>query len=64
MRLNLNPGGFEIVAKTRLFYAPETWAPPVVSNGRLYINQNELGSRLICFDVSGKSAESAPPAAE
>jgi len=53
--MDLNAGGFRVLNKARVFYAPETWAPPVVSNGRLYINQNELGSRLICFDVSGSS---------
>jgi outer membrane protein assembly factor BamB len=52
MRLNLNPGGFEIVAKTRLFYAPETWAPPVVSGGRLFVTQNELGAKLHCYDLT------------
>lgn len=53
LRMDLGAGGFDIRAKARLFYAPETWAPPVVSGGRLYINQNEMGSRLICYDVSG-----------
>jgi outer membrane protein assembly factor BamB len=52
MRLNLNPGGFEIVAKTRLFYAPETWAPPVISGGRLFVTQNELGAKLHCYDLT------------
>jgi hypothetical protein len=51
MRLDLNPGGFGILAKTRLFYAPEAWAPPVISGGRLFVTQNELGSKLICFDL-------------
>ncbi len=56
LRLNLTRGGYQIIAKARVFYAPETWAPPVVSNGRLYINQNEMGSRLICYDIgAGKS---------
>jgi len=58
LRMDLTAVGFRILHKTRVFYAPETWAPPVVSNGRLYINQNELGSRLICFDVSGNAAPS------
>ena len=58
LRMELNAAGFRILNKSRVFYAPETWSPPVVSNGRLYINQNELGSRLICFDVSGKVTES------
>jgi len=53
LRMSLGPGGFEILSKARLFYAPETWAPPVVSDGKLFINQNEMGSRLICYDVSG-----------
>lgn len=55
IRMDLSAAGFRILSSTRLFYAPETWAPPVVSNGRLYVNQNELGSRLLCFDLSGKA---------
>lgn len=55
MRMELSAAGFRIESKARVFYAPETWAPPVISNGRLYINQNELGSRLICYDLSGKA---------
>ena len=51
LRLNLSRGGFQLLAKARLFYAPETWAPPVISDGRLFVNQNEMGSRLICLDV-------------
>lgn len=51
LRMQLGYGGFQILSQARLFYAPETWAPPVISNGRLYINQNELGSRLICYDL-------------
>lgn len=57
IRMELSAAGFRILSSTRLFYAPETWAPPVVSNGRLYVNQNELGSRLLCYDLSGKTAE-------
>jgi len=54
LRMDLGAGGFEILAKARLFYAPETWAPPAISDGKLFINQNEMGSRLICYDISGK----------
>lgn len=54
LRMELAAGGFQVLSKARLFYAPETWAPPVISNGRLYVNQNEMGSRLICYDVSGR----------
>ena len=53
LRMDLDSYGFEILAKARLFYAPETWAPPAISKGRLFVNQNEMGSRLICYDVSG-----------
>ncbi len=53
MRLELSPTGYRILAKARLFYAPETWAPPVVSGGRLYVNKNEFGSKLLCYDLSG-----------
>lgn len=39
----------QVTSATQLFYAPETWAGPVISNGRLYVNQSNLGSRLICY---------------
>lgn len=42
-------GSANVTSATQLFYAPETWAGPVVSNGRLYVNQSNLGSRLICY---------------
>ncbi len=54
LRLSMNSRGYTLLGKSRLFYAPETWAPPVISNGRLYVNQNEMGSRLICYDVRSK----------
>ncbi|MCG8599583.1 MAG: PQQ-binding-like beta-propeller repeat protein [Verrucomicrobiales bacterium] len=54
LRMDLGPGGFQILSKARLFYAPETWAPPAISNGLLYINQNEMGSRLLCYDLRKK----------
>jgi outer membrane protein assembly factor BamB len=64
LHMRLDASGFQILSKARLFYAPETWAPPAISNGRLFINQNEMGSRLICYDVSGKEpAEPAEPSA-
>ena len=61
LRMDLDSYGFQILAKARLFYAPETWAPPAISNGRLFVNQNEMGSRLICYDVSG-GGSNAPAA--
>ena len=53
IRFHLTQTGPGISSKARLFYAPETWAPPVISNGRLFINQNEMESRLICYDLGG-----------
>jgi len=58
LRMKLGESGYQLLAKARLFYAPETWAPPVISGGKLFVNQNELGSRLVCYDVSGGGAGS------
>ena len=54
INFRLDRSGPEVIAKARLFYAPETWAPPVISNGRLFVNQNELNRRLICYDLNRK----------
>ncbi|MDF1824509.1 MAG: PQQ-binding-like beta-propeller repeat protein [Verrucomicrobiales bacterium] len=51
IQMHLGASGFRLGSKARLFYAPETWAPPSLSNGLLYINQSELGARLICYDL-------------
>jgi outer membrane protein assembly factor BamB len=44
----------EVLQRTRLFDAPETWTPPVLANRRLLVMQNERGRdgslpRLLCF---------------
>lgn len=55
--IELTPSGYREVARTWLFPAPETWTPPVLSRGLLYVNQNARGMfggeppRLICFDL-------------
>ncbi len=55
--LDLRPGGYKELARTRLFNAPETWTGPVLSRGLLYINQNakdadeKHGPRLMCYDL-------------
>ncbi len=55
--LDLSPQGYQEIAKTRLFDAKETWTPPVISRGLLYIKQNtkdastKAPSRLICYDL-------------
>ncbi|MDB5323334.1 MAG: hypothetical protein JWN40_4965 [Phycisphaerales bacterium] len=58
--LDLSPAGCNVTARTWLFAAGETWSPPVLSRGLLYINQNapdllnKKPPRLICYDLRGK----------
>ena len=55
--LDLSPDGYKELARTWLFGARQTWTPPVLSRGLLYISQNERGifdrkpPRLICYDL-------------
>jgi hypothetical protein len=50
---------FELVEGAPLFLAQETWTPPVISGGLLYVCQNTPGAldgtprRLLCYDVRG-----------
>ena len=54
--LELSPRGHKVLSHTFLFYAPESWAVPVLSRGLLYITQNHRGThpdspaRLLCYD--------------
>jgi len=56
LRMNLSPDGWKIKQKTQLFFAPETWTLPALSQGLLYVMQNDsdrlsgASSRLLCFD--------------
>ncbi|EDY17651.1 Pyrrolo-quinoline quinone [Chthoniobacter flavus Ellin428] len=57
--LDLTPKGAKITAAAKLFNAPESWTPPALSDGRLFICQNQPGSqnskpRLICYDLRGQ----------
>lgn len=52
--LDLTPAGAKILAQAQLFRAPETWGIPTVSRGLLFVNQNAMGSRLICYDLRGE----------
>jgi outer membrane protein assembly factor BamB len=59
VELKLTSGEPEILQKTRLFSATETWTPPVLCRGLLYIVQNSKGfdaspQRLICYDFRAK----------
>jgi len=55
--LDLNPRGYHELARTRLFLAGDSWTPPVLSRGLLYICQNHRDAllatppRLLCFDL-------------
>ena len=55
--LDLSPDGYKELARIWLFGARQTWSPPVLSRGLLYISQNERGifdrrpPRLICYDL-------------
>ncbi len=58
----LDPGrkGARVRTWASLFHAPETWTPPVVSHGLLYVCQNRPGRsgegqpRLLCYDLRGR----------
>jgi hypothetical protein len=52
--LDLKPTGPKILSEAQLFHAPETWGVPTVSRGLLFLNQNAMGSRLICYDLRGE----------
>jgi outer membrane protein assembly factor BamB len=55
--LDLTPKGYKELARTQLFRAPETWTPPVLSRGLLYVVQNHrdalagAATRLLCYDL-------------
>jgi outer membrane protein assembly factor BamB len=55
--MDLSPKKHEILARAWLFNAQETWTPPVISGGLLYIVQNrqdmisDSPPRLLCYDL-------------
>ena len=57
--LEITAKGGKVIERAKLFDAPETWTPPALSHGLLYIQQNEPGRegtkpRLICYDLRAK----------
>ncbi|NOX56161.1 MAG: PQQ-binding-like beta-propeller repeat protein [Planctomycetes bacterium] len=58
--LDLSPRGYRELSRCWLFAARETWTPPVVSRGLLYVCQNRRdfqsgrGPRLLCYDLRGR----------
>ena len=60
--LELSRKTARVLASTQLFHAPETWTLPALSNGRLFICQDQRASagqapRLICYELPRKSAD-------
>lgn len=55
--LDLSPKGYKETSRAWLFAARQTWSPPVISRGLLYIVQHErdilkgTGARLLCYDL-------------
>ena len=59
--LELSPQGAKEISRSWLFVSPESWTPPIVSHGLLYISQNHgdmtkegASPRLLCFDLRGE----------
>jgi outer membrane protein assembly factor BamB len=57
--LELSRAGASVKSHAKLFDAPETWTPPAISRGLLYVSQNEAGAhgtkpRLVCYDLRGE----------
>lgn len=57
--MDLTPKKHVVLARAWLFAAQETWTPPVLSRGLLYILQNRQDTitgkppRLLCYDLRG-----------
>jgi hypothetical protein len=60
LRIGIGAEGPRIQARAWLFGATETWTPPVLSRGLLYVCQNNRARfgntprRLLCYDVRAK----------
>ena len=57
--LDLSPDGYKELDHTLLFLAEQTWTMPALSNGLLYVCENQKGKdgtpkRLICYDLRGQ----------
>jgi outer membrane protein assembly factor BamB len=55
--VDVNPQGYKELSRAWLFAAGETWTPPALSKGLLYVCQNardmihNTGPRLLCYDL-------------
>ncbi len=58
--LDLSPAGAKVIAQGQLFRALNTWSPPALSQGLLYVRQQsqdlmrKTGERVICLDLRGE----------
>jgi len=58
--LEASSTGAKVLARTRLFGANESWTPPVVVNGLLYVrqtrpeNDGDAPARLLCYDLRAR----------
>lgn len=57
--IDLSAQGAKVRSQCKIFHAPETWTLPALSNGRLYVSQNESGGagqkrRIVCYDLRAK----------
>ena len=55
----MEPTGFKELSRAWMFQASESWTPPVLWHGLLYLCQNQKGAdgtpaRLLCYDLRGK----------
>ena len=59
----MSPEGLRVLARTWAFSAPETFTPPVISRGLLYVAQNRPDTisghppRLLCYDLRANSKD-------
>jgi outer membrane protein assembly factor BamB len=56
---DLSPTGYKELHRAWVIKASETWTPPVLSHGLLYLCQNKRGhdgspARLLCYDLRGQ----------
>ena len=56
---DLSPTGSKELSRAWMFQASESWTPPVLWHGLLYLCQNQRGNdgtpaRLLCYDLRGK----------
>ncbi|MDP1588957.1 MAG: PQQ-binding-like beta-propeller repeat protein, partial [Prosthecobacter sp.] len=58
--LDLSPTGAKVIAQAQPFYALNTWSLPALSQGLLYVRQQQrdlmqkTGERIICLDLRGE----------